>query len=282
MEPMKTNYEPEPPGSPRRLQGMPWWPAALVILVLALVGAWFLWSRSKARELPPVEVAEPSGPEATEGPEAVGAQPEVWELPSLAESDDFLRDIAARLSSHSAWLSWLATDDLVGRFVAGVDEVARGDIPTSQARFLVPKRGFSALARGGYLYLGAESQGRFNRLAAVVSGLDARGVADLYGRLRPLFRDAYRGLGYPNADFDAVLAKAMQKVLEAPDSDGAVELVAALRSYKYADPRLEALPPVQKLMLRLGPDNAGLVKAKLREIAAALDQEQVAVGESDS
>jgi len=269
---MKTNYELEPPGSPRRLKGMPWWPAALVILVLALVGGWFLWSRAKARELPLAEVAEPSGPEAMEESEAVEAAPEVWELPSLAESDDFLRDIAARLSSHSEWLSWLATDDLVGRFVAGVDEVARGDIPTSQARFLVPKRGFSALSRAGRSYLGAESQGRFNRLAAVVSGLDAQEVANLYGRLRPLFRDAYRGLGYPKADFDTALARAIKKVLEAPDLDGTAELVPALRSYKYADPRLEALPPVQKLMLRLGPDNAGLVKAKLLEIAAALDQ----------
>lgn len=279
MGPM-THYESEPPGGPRRLQGMPWWPAALVILVLALVGGWFLWSRVKARDVPPVAVAEPSEPESMAEPEPVGAAPEVWELPSLAESDDFLRDIAARLSSHSEWLSWLATDDLVVRFVAGVDEVARGDLPTSQVRFLVPKRGFSALSTAGRSYLGDQSQRRFNRLAAVVAGLDARGVADLYGRLRPLFRDAYRELGYPNADFDAVLAKAMRKVLEAPNLDGTVELVPALRSYKYADPRLEALPPVQKLMLRLGPDNAELVKAKLREIAAALDRGQVAVGES--
>ncbi len=279
MEPMKTNYELEPAGDPRRLQGMPWWPAAAIILVLALVVGWFLWSRSKAQELPPAEVVESLAPEPLVESEAVGAAPEVWKLPSVGESDDFLRDIAARLSSHAEWLSWLATDDLVRRFVAGVDEIARGDLPTSQAGFLVPKRGFSAVSRAGRSYLGTESQARFNRLAAVVAGLDARRVADLYTRLRPLFRDTYRELGYPKADFDAALAKAIQKVLETPDLNTRAEVVPALRSYKYADPRLEALPPVQKLMLRLGPDNAGLVKAKLREIAAALDQSQVAEGE---
>lgn len=282
MEPNKANYDFDPPGGPRRLQGMPWWPAALVILLLVLVAGWFFWFRSRDQPLPLAEVSESGAPAPTSEPEPVPEAPGDWDLPSLAESDDFLRDVATRLSSHSEWLAWIATDDLVRRFVAAVDEVARGEVPNSQADFLIPKRGFSPASSGGYLYLGADSQRRFTRLTAVVSGLDAQGAADLYSRLRPLVQDAYRELGYPNADFDAVLRKALEKVLETPDLERTAQLVPALRSYKYADPRLEALPPVQKLMLRFGPDNASVVKRKLREIARELDQNQIAVQEDGS
>ena len=37
-----------------------------------------------------------------------------------------------------------------------------------------------------------------------------------------------------------------------------------------ADPELEALSSGQKLLLRMGPENAGIIKSKLRQIQAAL------------
>ena len=40
--------------------------------------------------------------------------------------------------------------------------------------------------------------------------------------------------------------------------------------YGYADPKLEAMPAAQKQLLRMGPENARAVQAKLREIALAL------------
>ncbi len=41
--------------------------------------------------------------------------------------------------------------------------------------------------------------------------------------------------------------------------------------YTYADPKLEALGPVEKHLLRMGPRNTKLIQAKARELAAALD-----------
>jgi hypothetical protein len=40
--------------------------------------------------------------------------------------------------------------------------------------------------------------------------------------------------------------------------------------YKYADERLEKLSAGQKLMIRMGVDNATVIKGKLREIQAEL------------
>jgi hypothetical protein len=47
-------------------------------------------------------------------------------------------------------------------------------------------------------------------------------------------------------------------------------VVRAVVVYEYADPKLEALSPAQKALLRMGPRNVPRVQAKLRELAAAL------------
>lgn len=275
MEPLTTEYD---PGGPRRSHGMPWWPVALVAAVLIAVLVWYFWSRGRDDAHGVAEIAEPAPPAPAPMPVEVEEAESDWELPTLSESDDFLRDVAARLSSHPEWVAWMATDDLVRRFVGSVDEVARGEMPSTQVGYLSPKRGFSTATRGGSSYLGGDSFRRFAPLAAVVSGIDASGAADLYRRLEPLFQEAYKELGYPNADFGHTLARAMAVVGSSPDQDRPPLLVPAVRSYKFADPKLENLPAAQKLMLRMGPENARLVKAKLREIAQELDRRGVTSG----
>jgi hypothetical protein len=41
-------------------------------------------------------------------------------------------------------------------------------------------------------------------------------------------------------------------------------------TYAYKDPALEALAPIQKQLLRMGPDNVRRVQARLRAIRAEL------------
>ena len=59
-------------------------------------------------------------------------------------------------------------------------------------------------------------------------------------------------------------------MLQTPDVAQPVELVQPSVSFKYADPKLESLSSGQKLLIRMGPTNAGAIKAKLREVRAAL------------
>ena len=42
--------------------------------------------------------------------------------------------------------------------------------------------------------------------------------------------------------------------------------------YTFADPKLEALPDPQKLMLRMGPENRKRVKAYLEELKVELEK----------
>ena len=111
---------------------------------------------------------------------------------------------------------------------------------------------------------------RYDLVADLVASLDANGCARLYEGTRPLFQDAYRDLGYPDRDFDQTLAKAMQVLLATPDPPADLELREAVNSWKLADPSLESLAPVQKQLLRMGPDNVRKIKDKLRQMAEAL------------
>ncbi|MBV8306409.1 MAG: DUF3014 domain-containing protein, partial [Gammaproteobacteria bacterium] len=40
--------------------------------------------------------------------------------------------------------------------------------------------------------------------------------------------------------------------------------------WEYADPNLESRPAGQKLLIRMGPQNARIIKAKLREFRAEI------------
>jgi len=68
-----------------------------------------------------------------------------------------------------------------------------------------------------------------------------------------------------------VLRAAIKEVLDTPEpGSGQIELQRVSLVYQFADPKLEALPPLQKQLLRMGPENSRRVKAYLRELAAAL------------
>ncbi len=54
-----------------------------------------------------------------------------------------------------------------------------------------------------------------------------------------------------------------------------MRLEPAVDAYEFVDPALESLSPAQKHLLRMGPDNARLVREKLREIADLLELPQV-------
>jgi DUF3014 family protein len=88
--------------------------------------------------------------------------------------------------------------------------------------------------------------------------------------LQPLFQEAYEDLGHPNAVFNTRLIEVIDHLLQTPDVPGPIRLVQPSVYYRYADPRIEALSSGQKLLIRMGPQNAGVIKSKLREIREEL------------
>jgi hypothetical protein len=214
-------------------------------------------------------VPAPPSPTLPAPPATLG--PETPSLPPLAESDGVVRELTGPVSSHPGLTQWLATDHLVARFVAAVDNVADGDSPRGHVAFLAPRDGFRAVERGERVTLDPASYERYTAVAEVVASLDAAECVALYRRVQPLADAAYRELGRTDRTFDAALRQAIARLLETPVPDGEVALRPRVTTWAFVDRRLEALSPAQKHLLRLGPRNARLVQEKLREIAAALD-----------
>lgn len=208
---------------------------------------------------------------------AASATPVVPPTPSLAErlsarlagvtlrtSDAAVRELVGELADHPELATWLASEDLVRRFVASVHLVAQGKSPRSQLGMMVPGDRFQVLRRGGTVRVDPASYRRYDPIVAVIDAVDAADATALYRELEPLLDEAYLEIAPPGSDFTATLVKAVDHLLATPIPPGDVELEEKVVTYSYADPRLEALSGAQRQLLRMGPDNARRVQDALR------------------
>jgi len=226
----------------------PW--IGVAVMAAALAGAAFLYLRRPAKP-PPAAPAPPPVAKTADAP-----------LPPPEQSDTQMRRDLGSLSARPEWQKWLAATDLLDRFVVVVDNVAEDVNPRKQLDFIPVQRQSSQKL----------DPSRYDVIADVIASIDAKGAAQVVRDLHPLLESAYHKLGYPDRKFDQVATKALQRIVSAP----VVEKPGALvpkggENFAWADPKLEALGPVEKLLVRMGPRNTRLIQAKAREIAAALD-----------
>jgi hypothetical protein len=246
-------------------------PIVLLLAIAALLLRFRLWQLAEeiSKPLEPTPAPPSAAQLASEAAPTPTATPRA-DLPSLDQSDPWIRKLAAALSSHPKLAAWLVNDRLVHRFVAAVDNVAEGKRPNPHVTFLAPTTRFRVTESGGRVYADPGTFERNQAVVDVLTSLDPKGSAELYQAAKPLIDEEYRHLGYPDRKFDETLARAIDNLLRTPIPPPDAELKLKVNSYRYADPKLEALSPAQKQLLRLGPDNARKVQAKLRELAETL------------
>lgn len=248
--------------APSRRPNAPWLIGAGVVLALALGGA-YLYLRSPSREAAPAAAGAPERPERTRAADP----PEQIALPPLDETDPVVREMVGQLSSHPTVAAWLTTDGLILNFTVVTLRIAKGESPTQELRAIGPVPPFRPRTAREDLFVAPSSYQRYDRYAAAVSALDARGAARLYTTLKPRIADAYRRMGDPTGNFDPVLERAIVEMLRVPVVHGDIELAPHGIGYAFVDPRLESLSPAQKQLLRMGPQNVQAIQAKLRDIA---------------
>jgi hypothetical protein len=248
----------------------------VLILLVAAAGVYYLFLANRGK---------PAG--STDGPAVESVRPEtgVSGVPPavgavtapLDQTDGLLRGLAGEVSSNPDFLRWIASKDLIRRFVAAVDAVAGGQSPRPQADFFVLKAPFKVVTRAGATYLDPASYARYDIVADVLDSVSVAGAAKLYRDFQSQLRQAYRDLGYPQGDFHTTLLKAINELLQAPIVEAPIEVESTVASYVCIDPRLESLSAPQKHLLRMGPENVQLIQAKLRELAPALGFEEKAL-----
>jgi hypothetical protein len=193
-------------------------------------------------------------------------------VPPLEGSDAFVRDLAKGLSSHPQLALWLRPKELVRTLAAVVDNVAAGNNPTPHLSFLAPKEPFTVIEKRGRTVIDLRSYARWNAFAEGVGAIDSVECARVFGLVEPLLEAAWRELGHPEP-FRKGVAQAAAALLAVPVVEAEVpvtRVVRAVRLYEYSDPKLEALTPAQKQLLRMGPANVARIQAKLREVESAL------------
>lgn len=192
------------------------------------------------------------------------------EVPPLDASDEAIRSLAQALSENPKLAGWLVPENLVRRFVAAVVDVANDESPRPHIGHLEPPAAFRVNEQAGSLAIDTGSYNRYDTIATVLDSIAEERAVELYRGLKPLFDEAYQDLGYPGGDFDVALAKAIDRVLRTPIPAGRVKVKRRVSTYRFVDPDLEALGPVDKHMIRMGAANARKIQAKLRSLRPAL------------
>lgn len=221
-----------------------------------------------ASEFTPLETPPPEpAPEFVAEPE-----PEAPPLPSLDESDPVARAALAEAAGEALAEQHLVEDDVVRKLVATVDNLTREGL-WIQAR-VVPPLGGQFLVEGeeGSLRIAEANYRRYDPLFALVEAVDIAALAAAYQRYYPLLQQAYEELGYPGRQFHNRALAVIDHLLATPEVDGPVALVRPHVLYQFADPALEGLSPGQKVLLRVGPENAAIARARLIQLRAALEE----------
>jgi hypothetical protein len=222
------------------------------------------------RVVPPAPVSPPREIVAESAPPPSPPEPKPIDLPLLTESDPLVRELATDLTTRAELDEWLLANDLLWRFTISVMNVAEGTSPRHQLAAMAPRKPFKARVEEGRITVDPSSYARYDVIADVFTSLHTRASVRLFQRLRPLLDQAYADLGFPDASLDDTLRRALSELLLTPQIDGEPYLSLGIVSYEFEDPRLEALSPAQKQLLRTGPDNVSRIQAKIRDFASEL------------
>ena len=243
----------------------------VAIVAILLIGIGFYWFFSND-----TAVVEPSPAEMTDIqleptlPAPEPPPPSLVELPELTASDSFVRDVVTALSAHPDLARWLVSDRLVHRFVVVVDNIAEGKTPSQHVLFMKPDTGFRVTSTVPRASIDLRSYRRYDLHAQIIDSLDTQGTAEIYLMLEPLMSEAYVELGYPDTRFRNTLERAVAHLLDTPVLDEPPIVERRITFFEYADPTLEALTPVQKQFIGMGPDNMRTVQSKLLVVSRAI------------
>ena len=251
--------------------------AVVIVVVLAVMGAavWYFWPEPpKLPPAPPVETpkvvpAEPQGPQ-----HPIAEAPQEVPLPTVKESDPAMRDALSALIGADAFKRYVVPEEIVHRIVATIDNLPRKTYAQRLNPVNTPAGQFATTGKDDSLAIAPANAARYTPYVAVFDAIPTDKLVTSYVHFYPLFQKAYVDLGYPNGYFNDRLVEVIDHLLATPDVQGPVKLVVPHVLYEYADPDLQSRSAGQKVLLRMGTDNAKKVKAKLSEIRARVAKEK--------
>ena len=254
----------------------------IVMLLLVVAGGVVLltgvWPPEEAQPEPPAPVVAPA-------PIPVAVEPEIEEpttpeppppptpveepLPRLEESDDAVRDALGDIPLGAAGQQYLIPGNIIERSASVVYLMAQGDVPYKLLPVSRPKAAFPISDDGTQVVTDPAGFKRYDALTQWLQSLDLASLLSSLEWFIPLFREAWSYYGEDPAAFDMAVVMTLDLIITTPEVDlSEARLIRKEAVWIFEDPAIEALAPIQKQVLRMGPANAEIVKAKAAKARA--------------
>jgi len=254
-----------------------WLIGGLVAIAIA-AGGWY-WYASRPTALAPLPAVHKAAPQPAANTEPQISHPLAAEgspaaLPALNDSDQVVHDSLAGVLGRNPVEEFLVPQNIVRHIVVTVDNLPRRKLAAELRPVKATPGQTVTSTQGDITTLSDASFERYAPLVHVVQAADVKALAVVYERLYPLFQQAYQDLGYPGKYFNDRLVEVIDHLLQTPEVPAPIQLTQPKVFFEYADPSLESRSAGQKLLIRMGPANARVVKAKLREFRAEIVQKR--------
>ena len=214
---------------------------------------------------PPAPVAaeiEGTTPQPPPPPPAPAEEP----LPRLEESDDAVRDALGDIPLGTTGQQYLTPSNIIERSASVIYLMAQGDVPYKLLPVSQAKAPFPISDDGTRVVTDPAGFERYDSLTQWLGSLDLGSLLSSLEWFIPLFREAWSYYGEDPTAFDMAVVMTLDLVIAAPEVDlSEARLIRREAVWIFEDPAIEGLAPIQKLMLRMGPENAEILKAKAAE-----------------
>lgn len=214
---------------------------------------------------PSPAAVEPDEPEQAATPEPQ-PEPEPVQEPELPALDESTPTVLQTLDNSGVVIQPLKSSQLVRDAVVIIDNLRNGTLVRDRTIAQRPDGRFQVMEIDGELYIDERSYQRYDPLVDWFVSIEEQALIENYELFKPLMQQAYGEIGYPDADFTDAMLEAIDVLLATPVPETLVQVKDDEVMYTYADPAYEGLPPAQKQLLRMGPDNIKRIKQKLRDI----------------
>lgn len=246
----------------------------LLLLILAGgIAAVLYYTSQRTPSWAPPPVAKAPAPKPPPEPEIrypIEEKPPEKPLPALNQSDPAMKEALAGLWNEKAIAQYLSLNEFVRRVVVTIDNLPRQKVALRLMPVKPAPGQFRAVDKGDSITVSPDNAERYALYVRLAESVDSAKLAAVYFRFYPLFQQAYEDLGYPKAYFNDRLIEVIDHLLAAPEMPAQAKLVQPKVFYQFSDPDLEKRSAGQKIIMRIGNDNAVRIKAKLRDIRGHL------------
>ncbi len=205
----------------------------------------------------------------TEPVEIQGLSEGQLDLPELGNSDNALR--SAMINVSPDLLTWMQFRHLIKSYIVFINDLSQKQLNYKNYKFLTLTQKFSVGQDAMGLYIASASYVRYESIVRAIDAIKTEQAMVVYQRFKPLFQLVFEDFAYPKTiHLEDIFVKAAAGMVAAPVIEGRIGLKVKGAIYQFEDEKLESLPAVEKLMIRMGPENARILQAKLRELLQAV------------